>query len=91
MRSPIVRGLAFLVALLLALVVGTVAVAVLLPLLGVALAVGAIGTGAFLLNRHFRRGQLRAKPRAENAPPPGTTEVIDEDTKLARAKPVERV
>lgn len=90
LRNPIVRALWFVVVLSIAVAVLAVAAAVVIPLAGLALIVGALGIGGYLLSAPFRRRvRHEAKPEAKADGP--TVEILDDNARLDRAKPVERV
>ncbi len=86
-RSPVVRVLAALIMLLLLIVAVLVGAAILIPLVGAAVVIGVVGTGAFLLSPSLRRRFLNRRPTA-TAPRPT---VLEEEDRVARAKPVERL
>lgn len=81
-RNPVVRVLTILLFLQVLIVAGVIAAAVLIPLVGLVVAVGVVGVGALLLSAPLRR-------RFRRAPSPAAT--LDENDRAARAKPVERL
>lgn len=86
-RSPVVRVLAALVTVQLVIVAVIIAAVILIPLVGAAIAIGIVGVSALLLSAPLRR-RFRHRPKA---PPATATATLDEDDKVARAKPVERL
>ncbi len=85
-RNPFIRAAAILLTLVVGIAVVALGAALILPILLFVL----IATGLFILTAPFRRRGPSAPPRPPQ-PPQDQTEVVDEESRLARAKPVERV
>ena len=93
-RNPFVRVISALFALLVLTLVVVIGAAVLLPLLGIMLALGLLAAVVLILRATFRRGGDGGANRPPTIPSPAPADAdpeVVEDDRVARAKPVERL
>ena len=85
-RNPFVRAAAILLTLLIGIAIVAVGAALILPILLFVI----VATGLYILTAPLRRRGSVPPPRPPR-PPQADAAPVDEEARLARAKPVERV